>query len=55
LKEGTDTSTLSESELKTYKNGISVQVELDEDEVCKVTIRNKNKSAECMSYTYCGG
>jgi hypothetical protein len=55
LKEGTDTATLSQSELiNAYKNGISVQVELDDDEVCKVTIHNKNKKTECKSCSYCG-
>jgi hypothetical protein len=55
LKKGTDTSTLSESELKmAYKSGITIQVELDDDNLCTVTVNVKEKSSECKSCKHCG-
>lgn len=55
LKKGIDTSTLSESELKTaYKSGITIQVELDDDNLCTVTVNVKEKSSECKSCKHCG-
>jgi hypothetical protein len=55
LKEGTDIGALSESARKTaYKNGIAIQVALDEDDMCTVTVNVKEKSSECKSCKHCG-
>jgi hypothetical protein len=55
LKEGTDIGTLSENKRKTaYKNGITIQVALDDADVCTVTVNVKEKSSECKSCKHCG-
>jgi hypothetical protein len=55
LKEGTDTTKLSQAETdKAYSNGITVSVERDDNDKCKVTVGIKGKSTACKSCTYCG-
>jgi hypothetical protein len=55
LKEGTDTTKLSKAETdKAYSNGITVSVERDDNDKCKVTVGIKGKSTVCKSCTYCG-
>jgi hypothetical protein len=56
LKEGTDTTTLSEAaRARAYANGINIVVERDDDDKCKVTIRTgSNRATICKSCTYCG-
>jgi hypothetical protein len=55
LKEGTDTTTVSETELKkAYKNGIAIQVALYDDNFCTVTVNVKSMSSECNSCKHCG-
>jgi hypothetical protein len=56
LKEGTDTTKLSKADTdKAYSNGITVSVERDDKDKCKVTVGIKDKSTTaCKSCTYCG-
>jgi hypothetical protein len=55
LKKGTDTSTLWKIDLdKAKANGIVVEVKLDDDNKCKVSIDVKDKSTACKSCKPCG-
>jgi hypothetical protein len=60
LKDGTDTSSLSEANRKkAYSNGIRVSVDwvtsVDKPQVfCKVNVSVKNKLTKCKSCSYCG-
>jgi hypothetical protein len=55
LKEGTDTTKLTKAETdKAYSNGITVSVERDDNDKCKVTVGIKGKTTACKSCTYCG-
>jgi hypothetical protein len=55
LKEGVDTTALSESDLKkAYSNEIFIQVHVDDDDKCTVTVIVKDESKVCSSCTICG-
>jgi hypothetical protein len=55
LKEGVDTTALSESDLKkAYSKEISVLVKRDDDDKCTVTVNVKDESKVCSSCTFCG-
>jgi hypothetical protein len=55
LKKGTDTSTLWKIDLdKAMANGIVVEVQLDDENKCKVSVDIKDKSTACKSCKPCG-
>jgi hypothetical protein len=55
LKEGVDTTALSESDLKkAYSKGIGINVARDDNDKCTVTVNVKDESKVCSSCTFCG-
>jgi hypothetical protein len=55
LKEGVDTTALSESDLKkAYSKEIGIQVARDDNDNCTVTVNIKGESKVCSSCMFCG-